>query len=394
MDSKRGKCDIMMKTIGEKIVNFLKKETVLAVSVVLAAISAFWVKPGPEYFTYIDWRVLTILLSLMIVMAGLQKNGLFDQIGAFLLTKTNNTAQLTFVLVFLCFFSSMFITNDVALVTFVPFAIVTLQKCHQERLIVMVLILQTIAANLGSMLTPIGNPHNLYLCTVAGIGVVELVGYMLPYTLISGIILATVIFVLSARKRKILLDTCALSFEKKEGSRKKNVGYLILFLFCLLTVLRILPCYPVLAAVVVWTFFVDRDVLGKVDYCLLITFMGFFVFTGNMRNIPAVNDMLQRLVTGREIEIGILSSQLISNVPATLLLSGFTENYKALLLGVNFGGLGTLIASMASLISYKIYAQHYNRTKGIYLLWFTVANVLFLAVLVLFAVGLKSYAAG
>lgn len=394
MDSKRGKCDIMMKTIGEKIVNFLKRETVLAVSVILAAISAFWVKPGPEYFTYIDWRVLTILLSLMIVMAGLQKNGLFDQIGVFLLTKTKNTAQLTFVLVFLCFFSSMFITNDVALVTFVPFAIITLQKCHQERLIVMVLVLQTIAANMGSMLTPIGNPHNLYLCNVAGIGVVELVGYMLPYTLISGIILATVIFVLSARKRKILLETCTFSFEKKEGSRKKNAGYLILFLFCLLAVLHILPCYPVLAAVAVWTFFADRDVLGKVDYCLLITFMGFFVFTGNMRNIPAVNDMLQRLVTGREIEIGILSSQLISNVPATLLLSGFTENYKALLLGVNLGGLGTLIASMASLISYKIYAQHYNRTKGIYLLWFTVANVLFLAVLVLFAVGMKSYAAG
>lgn len=381
-----------MKTIGEKIINFLKKETVLAVSVVLAAVSAFWVKPGPEYFSYVDWRVLAILLSLMIVMAGLQKNGLFDQIGVFLLTRIKDTAQLTFVLVFLCFFSSMFITNDVALVTFVPFALVTLQKCHQERLVVMTFVLQTIAANLGSMLTPIGNPQNLYLCSLAGMSALELIGYMLPYTLISGIILAIVIFVLSARKRKILLDTCVLSFEKKEGSRKKIAGYLVMFLLCLLTVLRILPCCPVLAAVAVWTFLADRDVLGKADYCLLLTFIGFFIFTGNMRSIPAVRDMLQSLVTGREIETGILSSQMISNVPAALLLSGFTKDYRSLLLGVNLGGLGTLIASMASLISYKIYAHHYNRTKGIYLLWFTVANVLFLAVLVLFAVGMKSYA--
>lgn len=378
----------------QKIVEFVKKETVLVIAAILAVVSAFWVKPGMAYLEYIDWRVLAILLSLMIVMAGFQKNGLFDAIGIRLLEHTKNTAQLTFVLVFLCFFFSMIITNDVALLTFVPFAVLTLQKCKQERLMVMVLILQTIAANLGSMLTPIGNPQNLYLYNLADMDMGEFLTLMLPYTVISAVLLGIVIAVLSARKQKISVDAAALRASRKNeknsaGAAKKNVVYLILFILSLMVVMRILPYQLVLAVVVAAVFVMDREVLVSVDYCLLLTFISFFIFTGNIGNLAAVRDTLQSLVSCREIFIGILASQIISNVPAALLLSGFTENYRALILGVNIGGLGTLIASMASLISYKIYAQHYNRTKGIYLLWFTVANVMFLLVLGLASVGLQ-----
>lgn len=367
----------------QKIKNFVKKETVLTVAVLLAVISAFFVKPGREYLSYIDGRTLCILLSLMLVVAGFQRNGLFDEIGRKLLARTKNTAQLVGVLVFLCFFSSMLITNDVALLTFVPFALVTLQKCNQHRLIVLVLVLQTIAANLGSMLTPIGNPQNLYLYGLAGVSAGEFMGWMLPYVAFSGLLLLVVVFVLSARRQKLSTGVYAPEDCAQQSSSRKSMIYLALFILCLLAVARLLPYYITLAVVVVTVFFVDRAVFGEVDYCLLLTFLAFFIFIGNMGNLPAVRDTLQGLVGGRELGIGITASQFVSNVPAALLLSGFTSDYKSLTLGVNFGGLGTLIASMASLISYKIYAHNYNKTKGIYLLWFTVANLLFLAALVL-----------
>lgn len=370
----------------KKILGFIKKETVLSAAILLALISACFVRPSFAYMEYIDWRVLGILLSLMIVMAGFQKNGLFDEIGMRLLSRTKNTAQLTGVLVFLCFFSSMFITNDVALITFVPFAVLTLRKCRQERLMVLVIVLQTIAANLGSMFTPIGNPQNLYLYQLSGMELGEFLLFMLPYTAVSGLLLLITIFVLSARKQKLLLENCSFSAERVFFDKKKNVIYFVLFLICLLVVARLLPYYLALAAVLAAVFFADREVLKNVDYCLLFTFIAFFIFTGNLGNLPAFKEVLEELVEGREMLMGILASQCISNVPAALLLSGFTKNSKGLLLGVNIGGLGTLIASMASLISYKIYAHNYNKTKGIYLMWFTFANLIFLAVLVLLAV--------
>ncbi len=371
----------------KNVIAFVKKETVLVIATILAVISAFFVKPGSGYLDYIDFRVLGILLSLMIIMAGWQKNGMFDVVGHRLLTRTKNTVQLVGVLVFLCFFFSMIITNDVALLTFVPFAVVMLQRCNQERLMVLVLVLQTIAANLGSMLTPIGNPQNLYLYNLSGMGVGEFIKIMLPYTAISGLLLAIVIFVLGARKQPLEGIRGDNMASMEAGSRKKNLVYLVLFILSLLVVGRVIPYYWVLMLVLIVVFFMDRSVLYGVDYCLILTFVSFFIFTGNMGNLPAVRDTLQNLVAGRELGIGILASQVVSNVPATLLLSGFTTDYKQLLLGVNIGGLGTLIASMASLISYKIYAHNYNRTKGIYLLWFTVANLLFLGILTLVAVG-------
>ena len=367
----------------KKILAFIKRETVLMVSLVLAGLSMFLVHPDRKYISYIDWHSITLLFCLMAVMAGFKETGLFRTIGNALLAHVHTTRQLFLVLVLLPFVFSMFITNDVALLTFVPFACTILQKCHQERLIVTVFVLQTLAANLGSMLTPVGNPQNLYLYSISGAGLGEFVGWMAPYTLVSGVLLLLVVFVLSAGKCRISLETGSLLQVSSASGRKKNGIYLALFALSLFSVARVLPWELMLAVVLIVLIFTDRAVFLQVDYCLLFTFISFFIFIGNMGNIEAVRSVLQSLVAGRELAVGIGASQIISNVPAALLLADFTHDLKNLAIGVNLGGLGTLIASMASLISYKIYAHNYNKTKGHYLLWFTIANVLFLAVLVL-----------
>lgn len=379
----------------EKLLHFIKQETVLVIATILAIISMFFVKPSAAYLEYIDWHVLGVLLSLMIIMAGLQRTGLFDTIGGKLLSKTKDTRQLAFILVFLCFFFSMLITNDVALFTFVPFALIMLKKCRQEKLMIPVIALQTIAANLGSMLTPIGNPQNLYLYNLAGMGIGEFIGVMLPYTIVSGVLLVIAIL-LFCKKQPISEVLLGESTKEEEITEKtalekgrnliKNWVYITLFIFSLLVVAHVMPFEQVLLVIILLVFNMDRPVLKQVDYCLLFTFIAFFIFTGNIGNIAVIKDALQELVAGRELLVGVISSQAISNVPAALLLSGFTSDYRELLIGVNVGGLGTLIASMASLISYKIFAKEYNDQKGRYFRWFTISNILFLIVLVATAI--------
>lgn len=386
----------------QAVFSFIKKETVLVVATILAIISAFWVRPDKAYFSYIDWRVLGILLSLMYIMAGFQKHGVFQKIGKWLLQKTRNTVQLAAVLVFLCFFFSMFITNDVALLTFVPFTMLILKSCKQEKMLIPVIVLQTLAANLGSMLTPIGNPQNLYLYQLGGFSIGEFVQVMLPYTVTSGILLLAGVLLLGRQKETItvVIENEEEVSQKKElqgkqfmtGDKPQRISlkckitiYTFFFLLSLLVVGRMIPWYLVLTIIFLAVLVLDRDVLKSVDYCLLLTFISFFIFTGNMGRIPSIQSGLQQMVAGHEQLIGILASQVISNVPATLLLSGFTDNLKGLLVGINLGGLGTLIASMASLISYKIYAHQYNEKKSRYFLWFTVANIIFLLVLLLAA---------
>lgn len=364
----------------EKIVEFIKKEVVLMVATVLAIVSAFVVPPSMKYLEYIDWRVLGLLLCLMTVMAGLQKCGLFDWLGEALLKRTTKVWQLCLVLVMLCFFLSMFITNDVALITFVPFAIVALEKSEQQRLLIPVIVLQTVAANLGSMLTPIGNPQNLYLYNLSGMSLMEFVLCMLPNTALSLVLLIIGVCFVKGKGDKVTQD----NMDAPKVDRKQTSIYLILFVLSLLVVAKVLPYELVLGIIIVVVLIVDKQVLKKVDYCLLLTFISFFVFTGNLGNISVIKDTLQQMVNGRELIVGVVASQGISNVPAALLLSGFTSDYRALLAGVNIGGLGTLIASMASLISYKILANNYNEKKGKYFMWFTIVNVLFLTVLLVF----------
>lgn len=362
----------------DKIIAFVKKETVLTIAWILAVISAFFIKPGIDYIGYIDFRSLGILWSLMIIMQGLSKMGFFDAIGQKLLSKTKRIYQLIAVLVFLCFFLSMFITNDVALITFVPFALFILKECNKENLFIPVIVLETLAANLGSMLTPIGNPQNLYLFGLSKLPLTDFIFIMLPYTLATFVLLCVSIFFIKGKEEKIIINNQKVVHLT---SKKMVIMYAILFLISLLVVARVLDYYYLVALVLIIVFIFDKKTLISIDYALLFTFIGFFIFTGNLGNINAVKDVLTNLIKGNEVLMGVLSSQIISNVPAALLLSPFTNNYKDLIIGVNLGGLGTLIASMASLISFKTLAHNYNELKGKYFIAFTIMNIVYLLIL-------------
>ena len=281
-------------------------------------------------------------------------------------------AMLSLVLSLLCFFSAMLITNDVALITFVPFTVEVLRISDKKEKLIPIVVLETVAANLGSMLTPIGNPQNLYLFSAFKMSISEFFLAVLPYTLLS-LILVTVFAMFTGKEK---------AESKSEAAEKIPLGkaavYVLLFAVSLLTVLDVIP-YPITLAVTVAAVLIsDRKTILKIDYSLLITFVFLFIFIGNLGNIAPVSDFLRRIVVGNEVIAGIAASQVFSNVPAALLLSGFTDNAKDLLVGVNLGGLGTLIASMASLISFKLAVKE-NVKAGKYLLSFTVVNVVFLA---------------
>jgi len=370
----------------KKIIELFQKETVLCIAVLLAVISSFIILPDKEYAGYIDFRTLAILFCLMSVMAGLQQLGVFRMIAQKLLARVTGSGQLISLLVLLCFFFSMLITNDVALITFVPFTFTVLRLLGEEqerKLLVPVVILQTIAANLGSMLTPIGNPQNLYLYTKSGLSIGAFVLLMLPYTVISLILLLICCFLLGRKEKDTSLSVSFTEDTVMTGKGRTLAVYLLLFALCLLAVVHIVNIWVVLIIVLAVLLIMDRRVLAEVDYSLLLTFVGFFVFIGNMGRIPAFYNFLEGLVSGNEVLTSVVSSLVISNVPAALLLSGFTENYKGLIVGTNLGGLGTLIASMASLISYK-YIVRESKEKSIksrYLIGFTISNILFLVVL-------------
>ncbi len=368
----------------KKVMEFIKKETVLSVALLLAVVSMFMVPPDREYPGYIDFRTLSILFCLMAVMVGMQEIGLFRFTAEKLLVKVKNTTQLVLILVLLCFFFSMFITNDVALITFVPFTFIVLRMLGEDvekTLMIPVVVFQTIAANLGSMLTPMGNPQNLYLYGKSGMGLPGFLGLMLPYTALSLVLLVLCSIFLGKKSSE---GTVAVILNEKtslKGREKALIRYTILFVVSLLTVAHVLDYVICLVIVLVAFLIWDRKLLKRVDYALLLTFIGFFVFIGNMGRVPFFNDLLQKLVAGNEVVTAVVSSQVISNVPAALLLSGFTDNVEGLIVGTNLGGLGTLIASMASLISYKYIAKENKCSKGAYFGYFTAANVAFLVLL-------------
>jgi len=370
----------------KKAVHFLKKEIVLTAALLLAVISMLFIPPDAKYLEYIDFRTLSILFCLMAVMAGFQKIGVFRLIAEKLLNKVSGIFGLVYILVMLCFFTSMVITNDVALITFVPFTFIVLKMLGEEqerKLIIPVVVMQTIAANLGSMLTPIGNPQNLYLYGKSDYNFGRFMLLMAPYVAAAFVMLTTYCFVLGKKSRENKEDV-KVTFEGKTsllGKEKALIRYSLLFAISLLVVVRVIP-YPVaLAIVIVVLLLSDRALFAKIDYALLLTFVGFFVFIGNMGRVPVFYDLLVGIVEGNEVITAVAASQVISNVPAALLLSGFTENVRDLIIGTNLGGLGTLIASMASLISYKFIAGSGVCSKGKYFADFTLWNVIFFAVL-------------
>lgn len=360
-------------TLSNKIFTFFKNEIVTVLSFLLAVVSSFFVAPSEKYLDYIDFRTISLLFCLMIIMAGLNALGVFKKLAYMLLRQVNNTLQLVLTFVLLCFFCSMVITNDVALITFVPFTIITFNIAGFKRKIIYTVVLETVAANLGSMLTPIGNPQNLYLVSAFDIGIADFVKTILPYALLSLVML--VLASLFSGKESVKIKD---AYTGEKTNIKPVILYGILFLFALLCVLRLVHFLVLLAAVTISLLIFDRRIFLKVDYSLLFTFIFLFIFIGNLGSIEAVSDYLYRIVSGNEVLTGVISSQIISNVPAAILLSGFTNNTNALLIGVNLGGLGTLIASMASLISFKFIQQEKINCIR-YLSVFTAVNIIFLA---------------
>lgn len=377
--------------------NILKNETVFCVSLLLAVLSAFFVRPDGVYLTYPDWRTIALLFCLMILVAGLRSKGVFTLMGHALLRRAGSLRALSAIMVLLCFFSSMIITNDVTLLTFVPFTMLVFRMTSHEDRIVKLVVLETIGANLGSMATPIGNPQNLYLYSISDLTAGGFAGAVLPYAGLSLLLLLAA--VLAGKDEPLMEVEMEKKTEKhpekteKESGRRKLVmeilPFLVLLLLCLLVVFRVLPYIPVLLCVAVAVAVLNRRLYLEVDYFLLFTFLFFFIFVGNLKRIPLVSEALISAVKGRELLTGVLASQVMSNVPAAILLSGFTDRIQPLLTGVNLGGLGTLIASLASLISYKIVTREYPRRRGRFLKVFTFWNILFLALLLLEALLLS-----
>ena len=309
------------------------------------------------------------------MVAGLRNAGAFDALAYALCARAKSTRTMGLLLVLLAFFSSMLITNDVALLTFVPFAVILLRMTGRKQDLIRVVVLQTAAANLGSMLTPVGNPQNLFLYAHYGFSTGEFFQITLPVWGIALALLALLCLTLPRVSLRPMLG------ERKQTDGKALTVYLLLFALCLLTVFRLVP-WPVmlgLTAAVLLIF--DRRMLLRADGFLLLTFVAFFIFAGNLARLPAVDRLLRGLLSGREYWVSLLTCQVISNVPAALLLSGFTDSGRELLLGTNIGGLGTPIASLASLIGLRLYSASEDARPGRYLLEFTVVNLLLLLLL-------------
>lgn len=353
-----------------KVGGFVRREAVLVISLVCALLSMLAVPPDAAYADYIDLRVLCLLFCLMAVVAGLQQCGLFTVLAQCLLTGRKQLRLLYLALVLLPFFCSMLITNDVALITFVPFTVLVLSHIDRMDALIRVVVLQTLAANLGSMATPVGNPQNLFLCSYYGLGFGAFLRVVLPLTLVS-------LLALSAAALWTRGETIEITFPQREQIRQPRLFVLLclLFVLCLLSVVHVLHYGITTAAVALCLLLFARGLFARVDYALLLTFVGFFIFAGNIGRIEAVRNVLELLLGGSTYWTSVLASQVISNVPAAVLLSGFTDNWRALLAGVDVGGLGTPIASLASLISLKLYLRAENASLPRYLLVFTLANI-------------------
>lgn len=378
-----------------KFVNFIKKEPVLFAAILLAFISVLFVRPEPVIvFNSIDFRVICLLFCLMIVIQAFRTTNLLDWIALKLLSFCKNQKSLYFVLVFIVFFISMLVTNDVALLTFVPLTILICEKANHSAS--KLIILETLAANLGSSVTPMGNPQNLFLYSFFNFSTAE----FFRTTLIIGIpsiVILTIMILFICRNRKNDEKTTFFLQETEQTFVKIDFRFWIYFvclIFSLLTVFRIVDYRITLFVTIVFMLICNKKLFKNVDYGLLLTFAGFFIFIGCLSALPQVSNYLKSVLSSAYSTYlaGIFSSQVISNVPAAILLSGFTANPKELLLGVNVGGLGTLIASLASVISFKLYKNSDSQScTESFFVKFSVYNLGLLIILGIVVWTLNSY---
>ncbi len=344
-----------------------------------ATATCFFVPPDKEYLSYFDWKTLSCLFLTLAVVCALRNIKFFTILARKLVTMAGNLRSLFLLLIVITFIGSMIIANDMALITFLPLGYFALSVTKQEKYMAYLFVLQNISANLGGMLTPFGNPQNLYLYSYFNIPTGEFCKIMLPAFLLAVFLL--IISCIPIKPIKFSIDD---SFNEKLN-KKKTVLYLVLFAMSILIVFRLIPFAVGLIVIPIILFFVDRDSLKMVDYALLGTFFFFFIFSGNLSRIDEVNTFISSLLEKDTLLVSTLSCQFISNVPSAILLSKFTTDYPSLLLGVNIGGTGTLIASLASLITFSEFKVLYPGKAKKYLLIFTGMNVIFLVVLTAFA---------
>lgn len=366
------------------IISFLKNNVVLVVAFAAAAVSCIFVPPDAAYAEYFDLRTLISLLGMSAVVAALKNLRFFRILAAKIISSFKTTRSAISALVAITYIASMLIANDMALITFLPLGYFVLHSAGQEKHMAFTFTMQTVAANLGGMLTPFGNPQNLYLYNKFQIPASEFFGIMIFPTLFSVLL----IFLCCLFVKK---ETLEKPEKQEERLNKPRTAFCFaLFAYMLLIVFRIVPYWTGLLIVPVMLFF-DKTALGKVDYSLLLTFCMFFIFTGNLSRIDAVDSFFRALLGKSVLLTGVVSCQLISNVPSAVLLSGFTSDYAALLAAVNIGGCGTLISSMASLISFKCFCSNRPLEKGKYLLLNSAVNFGFLLILTLFCLLLPLF---
>ena len=359
--------------------SFVKKNVVMVIAMLAALVTCFFVPPDSEYLGYFDVKTLTCLFCVLAVVCALKNIHFFYMLAKKLIQVFRNTRVCILALVYITFIGSMLIANDMALLTFLPLGTYVMTTTGKNKYMAFTFIMQNIAANLGGMLTPFGNPQNLYLYTKFQIPTMEFMGIMAaPFALaITLITLCCIIFVKP--------EPFELKDEKLSLPVGRSATYLALFLLAIAIVFRGIPYGVGLVVIPLVLLFMDRKALKMVDYPLLLTFVFFFIFSGNMARIGAVRSLFSHLLEKNTLLVSVLSCQVISNVPSAILLSQFTENYKALLLGVNIGGVGTLIASLASLITFREYSKQNKGKTGHYILLFSAFNFAFLIILAAFS---------
>ena len=373
------KAELSKNNLISKSWKITKKNAVMFIAFLAALITSFFVPPDAEYLGYFDFRTLTCLFCVLAVVCALKNINFFYMLARKIIRLFKNTRMSILALVYITFLGSMLIANDMALLTFLPLGYYVLASTNKKKYMAFTFIIQNIAANLGGMLTPFGNPQNLYLYSKYEIDNFEFIGIMAPAFTLS-VVLITLCCFIFVRKEPLLI-----SDEKLRLEPKRTLLYLALFALSIVIVFRGIPYWMGLIVVPPVLIFADRKALKAVDYGLLFTFVFFFVFAGNMARIGAVRDLFSFLLEKSTLIFSILSCQVISNVPSAILLSQFTGNYQELLVGVNIGGVGTLISSLASLITFREYVKHNPGKTGYYIAMFSAFNFGFLIILASFS---------
>ena len=365
-------------SVGEKIKNAIKNNIVLIIAIIAATITSVIIPPDAAYIDYFDFKTLACLFSVLAVVCALRNIRFFYTIAKEIVRRFRNAKIAVLALVYITFIGSMLIANDMALLTFLPLGYFVLETTKKRKYLAFTFVMQNIAANLGGMLTPFGNPQNLYLYSRFNIDDFEFVQIMLPPFIVA-VALITLCCLIFVRSEPLEIDD-----EPTQLPKRRVAIYLVLFAVSIMMVFRFMPYQIGLIIVTVALLFLDRRALLKVDYGLLFTFVFFFIFAGNMGRIDVIREFFSKLLDINTLVFSAASCQVISNVPSAILLSQFTDNYRELLLGVNIGGAGTLIASLASLITFKEYTKQEPGKIFSYILKFSAFNFSFLIILTLF----------